>query len=1335
MARNVSVTLSANVGGFVGAMGRAGAAVDSVTSKMAKSARDNSQQWDTVGSTLTRVGAVAAAGLGFAAKAAMDWESAFAGVKKTVDGTPQQIAALEGELRGMARTMATSHTEIASVAEAAGALGVATEDVAGFTKTMIMLGESTNLSATEAADSLAQFMNVMGTAPDQVGNLGAALVALGNDGASTERQIVQMSQRIAGAGRQIGLSEADVMGFASALSSVGIEVEAGGTAISTTMLKMEQAVRNGGRELDLIAQTAGMSAAQFKTAFQQDAAGAIDAFVQGLGRVQAAGGDVTGILSELGITGIREADALRRLASSGTLLADSLATARTEMRTGQALLAEYGARANTTEFQVRVAWNNIKDSAITAGQAMLPAIEAAAKGVASFAQALGNMGPGAQRFATVALAIVAAVGLLGGAAIKAVAGIVELSAALKALGAASAISGTMSTLGAGLAAAARAAAPLAIALAAVAVTARALNQSLKEGDAGYQMTRNLQNVEQAIRAVSDATARGPFNLDEMFRFETGALIKERVTGLDDAMRQINQTGAYPAFAQWAHDLGLATSTVGEAKDRFLELDTAMSGMTKNGQMQTAAAAFDQIAQAAARQKVPTEQLIGLFPQYAEAVRNAGEAIKGQALSADEMVELMSGRIPASMREAAAANSQLSNELAKLTGQAQAATMSMQEYANSLLALSGSQIGVEQAIANANEALAENGRNIDLTTEAGRANVTALNQLAQASMSYVQTLADQGASQEEQVKAVARARGEYERLARAMGYSEADVRKMADAFFATVAPNEQAAAAARNFSVEVAALTTALSAVPADKKVTLKADGMKDVETNVAGIADALKGLPPEKVVTVTLPNGQVVTGTVKDIQAALQALPDKNVKLSADDQATAKVQGLAGALALMPEYKNIVVTMPNGQQVHTTADNLAKSIQGVPDNKTITLTMPGGQQVQVTAGEVRAALGMVPDSKNISLTAQADGVQAATMLANGLLAMLPAEKRTALTGDSTGLAGAAMLANSLLQMIPPEKRTVITGDNAGLAGAALLSQALIAAIPANKNTTITADNAGLVGAAMLSQALIAAIPNKTAIINADPSGAVGGASRATGAIMAVPNKTALINANPAGAVAGSARATAAVSSVPNRTVSINGNAGGAVGAAAAARGAIASVTGKTVFITAVFRTVGSPPSAAADGGLISPHIAPAPAEFAGAQRLSVGGPVRGWSPHPRADNVPAWLTAGEIVQSNAAGDLYGRDRLLALNARRVDPAAFAAFMSAQGLADGGIAKAKESFTRPAPQPTMRAAASTVEPPSVQQITNQEYNIWYPVNERMSQATRRAASRAAVEAQL
>lgn len=85
-----------------------------------------------------------------------------------------------------------------------------------FTEVMINLGNSTNMSADEAASSMARFANIMGMDQNLFSNMGSSLVALGNNYATTESEIMAMSMRLAGAGRQVGLNEPQILGFAAA---------------------------------------------------------------------------------------------------------------------------------------------------------------------------------------------------------------------------------------------------------------------------------------------------------------------------------------------------------------------------------------------------------------------------------------------------------------------------------------------------------------------------------------------------------------------------------------------------------------------------------------------------------------------------------------------------------------------------------------------------------------------------------------------------------------------------------------------------------------------------------------------------------------------------------------------------------------------------------------------------------------------------------------------------------------------------------------------------------------------------------------------------------------
>lgn len=435
--RSISYEFRAKLDGFRAQLAAGGRSVDDFGKKLMgidRQGADMRRALTGVGDIGGKIGLAAAGGLAAAAKAAIDWESAWAGVMKTTDLTGDSLDKLEGDLREMARTMPATHQEIAAVAEAAGQLGVAGEDVAEFTKTMVMLGETTNLTADEAATSIAQMANVMGTAPEDIDNLGAALVALGNDGASTERDIVQMAQRISGAGAQIGLTEPKILAIANATASMGIEVEAGGTAISRVFTELAKAVATGGPNLETFAETAGLTADEFGRLFKESPEQAFAAFTGGLDRINKSGGNVFGTLKALGLSDVRVSDALLRMAASGDLLTESLDLGNEAWEESTALTDEFAKRAGTTAAEMQVAWNNVKDAAIDVGAATLPVLGAMAETVSFVAQSFGSL-PQPVKGATAGLLGITAI--LGGGlwfTAKTVSGIANMRENLATLG-------------------------------------------------------------------------------------------------------------------------------------------------------------------------------------------------------------------------------------------------------------------------------------------------------------------------------------------------------------------------------------------------------------------------------------------------------------------------------------------------------------------------------------------------------------------------------------------------------------------------------------------------------------------------------------------------------------------------------------------------------------------------------------------------------------------------------------------------------------------------------------------------------------------------------------
>lgn len=310
---------------------------------------------------------------------AIEFESAITGVYKTVDGTPEQLAEISDEVKELALNIPATTTEIAAVAEAAGQLGIATENVMAFSEVMINLGEATNLTSDEAASALAKFTNITGTSAEEYENLGSTIVALGNNFATTEADIVAMSTRMASAATLAGMSESDILALAASLSSVGIEADAGGSSMSTLISKVQLAVETGNDQLEQFASVAGYTADEFSQKWGEDAAGALYLFIAGLQDTERNGASATAILDEMGITEIRLSNAIKALSNNSDSLGEALNFASGAWEENTALATEAGTRYATLESKLGMTKNAANNLSIAVGDVFTPTISKAAE--------------------------------------------------------------------------------------------------------------------------------------------------------------------------------------------------------------------------------------------------------------------------------------------------------------------------------------------------------------------------------------------------------------------------------------------------------------------------------------------------------------------------------------------------------------------------------------------------------------------------------------------------------------------------------------------------------------------------------------------------------------------------------------------------------------------------------------------------------------------------------------------------------------------------------------------------------------------------------------------
>lgn len=341
--------------------------------------KESANKADTLRDALAAAGVIAALkktaeALEACVDASIEFESAMTGVAKTTDMTQAELGDMADAIQDLSTRIPATTTEIAGVAEAAGQLGIAKDDILAFSEVMVNLGVATNLSSDEAASALAKFANVVGMSADNYERLGSTIVDLGNNFATTEADIVSMATRLSSTGAIIGLTEPQIMAIATALSSVGIEAEAGGSAISKLLKQFETMVATGSDKLESFASIAGMSAAEFSQKWGEDAVGALSAFINGLGEIDAAGGSSVAVLDELGITEVRLSNAVQALASSHGILDKALSTADTAWKNNTALAKEAATRYETTESKLQMLSNACNNAKIAIGDKLTPAV-------------------------------------------------------------------------------------------------------------------------------------------------------------------------------------------------------------------------------------------------------------------------------------------------------------------------------------------------------------------------------------------------------------------------------------------------------------------------------------------------------------------------------------------------------------------------------------------------------------------------------------------------------------------------------------------------------------------------------------------------------------------------------------------------------------------------------------------------------------------------------------------------------------------------------------------------------------------------------------------------
>lgn len=357
-------------------------------------------------------------------------ESGIAGVRKTTNLTKQELAGFTAEVREFSKNNPFDVGLVTKVSELGGQMNIAKESLLDFSKVMLEMDITTDLDLEQGTMQMAQFAAVTKMSHGDFRKLGSTIVELGNNFAAREPEILMLGHRLAGVGNIVGLTQAEILGFSAAIAQTGINVQAGGSNFSKTMLDIQLAVsgagqsaeeymakletmgltmddvtelvkrggdelaaveeqlgfypdtletfnkffKEGANDLQLYAQVAGVTAEEFAKMFQETPADALTAFVEGLSKMKERGEDVAAMLDNIGIKNKLQRDVLLRLAGATGEVTRAQNMANEAWEKGTALGDEAAIRYETTASKMEVAKNRIKDLMIDVGEGLAPVI-------------------------------------------------------------------------------------------------------------------------------------------------------------------------------------------------------------------------------------------------------------------------------------------------------------------------------------------------------------------------------------------------------------------------------------------------------------------------------------------------------------------------------------------------------------------------------------------------------------------------------------------------------------------------------------------------------------------------------------------------------------------------------------------------------------------------------------------------------------------------------------------------------------------------------------------------------------------------------------------------
>ena len=914
--RSIVYRLQADIAGFQAKMGQAAAS----TKKLAGDLTANTDQaekyrqgLDHFGSTAGKVGLVAAAGLGAAVVASANFDQGMSKVQAATGETAANMDRLRDAAIDAGASTAFSATEAAAAIENLSKAGVSTSDIlSGGLAGALDLAAAGELQVADAAEiaasALTQF-NLAGADVPHVADLLAAGAGKAQGEVTDLAGALDQSGLVAA---QMGLSLEETVGGLSAFASAGLLGSDAGTSFKTMLLNLvPQTEKAQGLFDDL-----GFSAfdAQGNFVGLEETAGRLRTALAGMTDEQRAatlkqmfGQDAiraASILYEQGAEGIQ--DWIRKVDDSG-YAADTAATKLDNLKgdveafTGAletALIGTGEGAQGPLRTMVQLA-----TGVVNVYNRMPGPVQAAAGALAGFTAVAGGSVWAGSKIVQFAADSRQALSDLGITATK----VKGLLGGFSASGIGSGLGGLAVGLGA-------------VGVAFTAASALVVAWAQRQAESAARVKALSAEIDAQTGALTEnGAAMVADNLQDSgwveYAQEMGIsldLVTRAATGNADALAQV-RSQLSGAAGEWTSYGGVVSYANSESDDMLANL------RSQSDEFGRAREEAGLLSSAEAAVSDAMSETTGAADNATGSVSGMREQLLAAGFSAKDLDTAMSGTTDGLGESEGAAG-----EAASAFDDLLTAMRGVREEA---IRTSNAEIAYEAAMDDAAEAAKRNGRTLDITTEAGRANRTSLNQLA-GSWNGLEDATQNVPG------AYKRARRAFIDTAIAMGASEERAKRLANR----------------------------LMEIPSNRATRVETKGAPKAQGDAKKVERAVKNIPNQVYAALGIKGAPKAQGDAKKTEKAIRALPGQiysALGIRGDVEARGKAKKTEKAIDDIPKQKNAALGVTGTEVAISKARNLKGAIDNL-SSKTITVTThyktvgkPGG------GGEGKAGGGLI----------------------------------------------------------------------------------------------------------------------------------------------------------------------------------------------------------------------------------------------------------------------------------------------------------------------------------------------------------------------------------------